>query len=276
MRAFAKRVPALVAGILLLFWAPSPVFAATPLWRTFFEEGDWTGARREALREGAGDPTAAVIADACRLRIGRGNLDAAMTALEAAARDPEHPAAATAALERGRHALRKGQPDAAWPWMARAFLQTRDPEEFLAAGTALAALARRDRRRLADQPALAAQLEATRGLWTLNRIRAVQVGGVGGGWLARAARFPARTVVRAYRSAIRPAIGSRCNLHPSCSEYFLVASRRNGLLGFPMIADRLIREPGVVQRAEREIMIGGQPRIADPVEEHEFWRMCHE
>lgn len=275
MRRFAKRIPALAAGILLLLFPP-PAGADAPFWKTLYDEGDWTGARREILREGAGDPLAAVMADICRLRIGRGDTRAALAALEAAARDPEHPAAATAALERGRHALRQEREDEAWPWMARAFLQTRDPEEFLAAGATLAALARRDRRRLADQPALAAQLEATRGLWTLERIRAVQTGGVGGGWLARTARFPARTVVRAYRSAIRPAIGSRCSLHPSCSEYFLVASRRNGLLGFPMIADRLIREPGVVQRAEREVMIGGHPRITDPVEEHEFWRMCHE
>ena len=73
------------------------------------------------------------------------------------------------------------------------------------------------------------------------------------------------------RHAIRPAIGSRCSLDPSCSEYFRQASRNHGLLSIPMIADRLVREPSVVLKREREIVVGGETRIADPLSDHDQW-----
>ena len=74
-----------------------------------------------------------------------------------------------------------------------------------------------------------------------------------------------------YRHVIRPAIGSRCSLSPSCSGYFLQASRRHGWLALPMIADRLVREPSVVAQHEREVQMHGETRIADPLSDHDGW-----
>lgn len=91
-----------------------------------------------------------------------------------------------------------------------------------------------------------------------------------GTWGA-AASAPGRAVVWIYRSLIRPAIGARCSLDPSCSEYFLQSSRRHGLLGFPMMADRLVREPSVVHAHPAPAPPGGAVRVSDPVANHDFW-----
>jgi hypothetical protein len=77
----------------------------------------------------------------------------------------------------------------------------------------------------------------------------------------------AEGIVGVYRRWIGSAIGARCSLVPSCSEYFRQAGRRHGWLAFPMIADRLVREPGVVAAAE--VRVGG--RVADPLEDHDAW-----
>lgn len=82
----------------------------------------------------------------------------------------------------------------------------------------------------------------------------------------------ARAVVGFYRFAIRPAIGSRCALEPSCSQYFVLASRKHGWLGVPMTADRFVREP-VVSAPDRPWVrnAAGQWRHPDPVEDHDGW-----
>jgi hypothetical protein len=88
-------------------------------------------------------------------------------------------------------------------------------------------------------------------------------GGIGG-WFAR-------RVVGFYRLFVGPALGNRCALEPSCSRYFLEASRRHGLLGIPMTADRFVREP-VVSNSERRIrMPDGTWRHPDPVSDHDWW-----
>ncbi len=82
----------------------------------------------------------------------------------------------------------------------------------------------------------------------------------------------ARAVVAFYRFAIGPAIGARCALEPSCSRYFVQASRKHGWLGVPMTADRFVREP-VVSAPDRPWVrnADGAWRHPDPVEDHDFW-----
>ena len=81
----------------------------------------------------------------------------------------------------------------------------------------------------------------------------------------------ARAVVRFYRGFIASAIGARCVLEPSCSQYFLEASRKHGILGIPMIADRFVREPPE-SHSDRLIRTkNGQWRHHDPVEDHDWW-----
>ncbi|MBM4153561.1 MAG: membrane protein insertion efficiency factor YidD [Lentisphaerae bacterium] len=83
--------------------------------------------------------------------------------------------------------------------------------------------------------------------------------------------LPGRLLVGLYRSVVRPAIGARCALDPSCSEYFLIVSRRHGLLGFPMIVDRFVREPSVLRAHPVPAPPGGNVRVPDPVCDHDFW-----
>ena len=83
--------------------------------------------------------------------------------------------------------------------------------------------------------------------------------------------WPGRWLVSLYRSQIRPAIGARCSIRPNCSEYFLLASRKHGLLGFPMMADRLVREPGIVAEAEQAVETPDGVRYADPLSDHDGW-----
>lgn len=78
-------------------------------------------------------------------------------------------------------------------------------------------------------------------------------------------------LIRFYRSQISPAIGSRCNLEPSCSEYFHQAGCKHGLKAVPMIADRLFREPGVNDAKKDPVVVNGQIRYRDPLENHDFW-----
>jgi uncharacterized protein len=56
------------------------------------------------------------------------------------------------------------------------------------------------------------------------------------GWRALAARaraLPARGVialVRGYQFTLSPLVGGQCRFHPSCSEYFILAVEKYGVL----------------------------------------------
>ena len=85
-----------------------------------------------------------------------------------------------------------------------------------------------------------------------------------GAWLAAG-------VVGFYRLFVGPAIGSRCVLEPSCSQYFLEAGRKHGIAGVPMVADRFVREP-VVSASDRWVRRpDGSWRHPDPVSDHDGW-----
>lgn len=91
------------------------------------------------------------------------------------------------------------------------------------------------------------------------------------GAACRAAALPARVIVAVYRKIVGPAIGERCVLEPSCSRYFLEACRRHGLLGFPMIADRFVREPPESHSDRLVRRPDGTWRHSDPVSDHDWW-----
>jgi len=91
------------------------------------------------------------------------------------------------------------------------------------------------------------------------------------GAVRRMATLPARAIVAFYRKFVGPAIGARCVLEPSCSRYFLEACRRHGLLGFPMIADRFVREPPESHSDRLVRRPDGTWRHADPVSDHDWW-----
>ena len=89
---------------------------------------------------------------------------------------------------------------------------------------------------------------------------------------SEATALPARLFISFYRTQISPAIGSRCDLEPSCSEYFVQSVKKHGILGVPIMADRFFREPSVFAAAEKPVVMpNGRIRYADPVCDHDFW-----
>lgn len=142
--------------------------------------------------------------------------------------------------------------------------------------------------RIQRQLALAAELEAE---GATNEARLVRAEIVAGNGPAEACRSDmetapprrvasrggigswfARGVVSFYRTFVGPAIGARCALEPSCSRYFLEASRRHGLLGLPMVADRFVREPPASAPDRPWVQTpSGQWRHPDPVSDHDWW-----
>ena len=99
-------------------------------------------------------------------------------------------------------------------------------------------------------------------------------------WAEEKRRFPAGASlvtwpfwlgIRFFQKVISPIDGPRCPMHPTCSRYALEAIRRNGAaIGILMAADRLIRDNGDYRRYRR-VVVHGQERFNDPVEDHEFW-----
>lgn len=268
----SNKAPHRVCGALLFLMAcVGASRAQLELALDLFREGDWPAARREALRAAASAPTNAtprLLALVCRLRETPAAAAAApLAALEAfAATTPDSAARGMAQWEAARAHLARNESDQAWPLLRGAFLSSASEEVVLAAGAELLWMARREPARLADDDALRLQLASLRqALWRIPiESRAL---GDRRAWTGR----PGEWVVHFYRRQISPALGHRCSLCPSCSEYFLQASRAHGWRGLPLIADRLAREPSVVQAAERPVRVGERTAYADPLQDHTFW-----
>ncbi len=158
--------------------------------------------------------------------------------------------------------------DRAYRLFRQCFLETSSQDLFLRAGCSLDLLVREFPSLGKNDPVLFQSLETSRSLWTPELIReCLPEKESGGGALSK----PGKWVVAFYREMVRPAIGGRCSLDPSCSEYFKQASEKHGLLGLPIQADRFIREPSVVQAAEKPISVNGAVRYADPLSDHDEW-----
>lgn len=85
----------------------------------------------------------------------------------------------------------------------------------------------------------------------------------------RIGALPVKGMVFFYRTAIAPALGSRCVLEPSCSRFSMQAARERGWLGLPMTGDRLIREPTIVSLGSHPITNAqGRVHFKDPVNDH--------
>lgn len=111
-----------------------------------------------------------------------------------------------------------------------------------------------------------------RNAWPVEVVRASKAEAKTAGEGPADAPLPLRLFIRTYRSQISPAIGSRCLLEPSCSEFYLRACRKHGWIGMGIGGDRLIREPTVTGDPERAIVMpSGLIRYADPVSEHDYW-----
>jgi hypothetical protein len=190
---------------------------------------------------------------------------------EAAALVAESPAATNAlASTAAERALFSGTREG----VIEAFRTTRDPRVFRVAGAALDLLFRADEDFRKASSSLATQVDMCSGSWTENDISDAKtcVAAIApakqrrgpGAWLAAG-------VVGFYRLFVGPAIGDRCVLEPSCSRYYLEASRKHGILGVPMVTDRFVREPVESNSRRRIRMPDGSWRHPDPVSDHDWW-----
>ena len=240
-----------------------------------FEEGQWAAARAESLRTkatttGAEADRAALLAAVSSLRTGHGR-DAAQAELLRQWRTDTAPTEirCMATYEWARTDWSKGGSSNLFNALKFAYLQTHDADLFWRAGCSLYFFMKSESPLQQQDAALWQSLLSCRNVWppeVWRESRPPQKGGDSIGSL------PGRWVVKFYRAQIGPAIGSRCDLLPSCSEYFLQASRAHGLLGIPIMADRFIREPSVVSaRAKPVTMPDGHIRFQDPLSDHDAW-----
>lgn len=265
-----KSVPARLLAGMLFFYALAAQ-ANLELATQFFEDEAWNLCRRECrralLNKEQPQERYELLETICRMRTGDApeTVLPVFTRLKNSAADRE--LSAIAAYEAGRLHWMLNQPDPALKAFAHAFHSTADKELFLHSSCSLFLLLNEFSELKATHQDLMEQITTSRSQYR-------------GALFSRCAKptphnaSPPRPhwIIRFYRSQISPAIGDRCVLHPSCSEYCNQAHAQHGLLALPLIADRLFREPDVSnERANPIVMKNGQIRYQDPVHNHTFW-----
>jgi putative component of membrane protein insertase Oxa1/YidC/SpoIIIJ protein YidD len=252
------------------FLAGACAAAETTLLGDLYNERQWQACRIEAQRIIAEQPhnfEAQLYQARAEAELGREN---ALPALEALANHQEVPLALrlTARYDAARLLWCNGQRAAAADHLREVFLQTDNPALFLESGCALAMALRVQSMPWDDIKLITAQINTTAAQWTPDLIQAVRSkwkpppkdGGIGSG------------VIAFYRSQILPAIGDRCILLPSCSEYSRQAFQQHGLfIGAAMTADRFVREPDVTAAAASPVVYNGCVYYSDPLRDHDWW-----
>lgn len=236
------------------------------------EEGSWEAASDESQRvllHDPDNPVARLMGYVANARLGR-HLASTVDGLEdLVAHAGSRTVRALAAYEAARLRITAGDWARAYEWLKLVFLDSPTPALFLRSGCTLDLLGREHPELEAGNMNLRVQLLTCEQLWDapLRRQCALSRPVVRKGLFS----LPGRAIVSFYRSCISPALGARCSLEPSCSQLFLEASRKHGLMGFPILADRLIREPSVVAAAHHTVQVGSRRLIADPLSDHDFW-----
>lgn len=276
----ARQIPGLVPGIFFLALGLAASAArpgvALDLGHELLAEGQWAAARAEGLRAQteaveADDAAAARwLAAVAARRMGQDRAGV-KAELEALWQDETAPleTRCAAAYEWGGAAWAERDHAGAFLAWKFAFLNATSSPLFWRAGCSLYFLLKGDSARRRAEPALWQAVLSCRDAWPSAVWRDCRPGGRrGASWASR----PGQWIVAFYRAQIAPAIGARCDLEPSCSEYFRQASRAHGLLGVPIMADRFIREPTVVAAKENTIVMpDGRIRYADPLSDHDAW-----
>ncbi len=238
--------------------------------RDLYSERQWEACRIEARRLLLNQPRN-FEAQLYRARAAaRLEQDGALPELQALADNPDVPVE-TRRLARYEAALlvwRRGEGAAAAADLRNVFLNTADHELFLEAGCALNLVLREQTMPWSDMESIAEQLNTAAPKWTpalIHKVRDELAQTPAGGG-------PGRACIAFYRAQIRPAIGDRCLLKPSCSEYSRLAFKKHGLLaGTAMTADRFVREPGVVAAAAHPVICNGRVYYGDPLQDHDWW-----
>ncbi len=273
---FSRWIPGLLPGIFAtLFGCVACADVSLLLAEELLAEQQWDAARVEGLRaqhasSGPDVVRARLIIAIASVRSGDESM-MARAEMENIWKDETAPleTRCLAAYEAGLARWSDHDRPTAIDALSFSFLKTRGTSLFWRSGCSLYFLFKEDRKTRRREPALWQAIQSCRDAWPLEVWRECR---------PKRRRspsptsLPGRCVVALYRAQISPAIGARCDMVPSCSEYFLQASRAHGILGIPMIADRFVREPSMVSASRSPVVMpDGRIRYADPVSAHDRW-----
>ncbi len=261
----------MISGI--LFFPLLLAAAESDLARQLYDEGNWPACELECRRILDSSPThepALLMFSSAALRRSGADIESRLPLLLTLANQGLSPEVrASAATDAAWILYSRRRIPESWELARQAFLTTTETPTFLSSGSLLIRILDARGTSITPAPALMLQLESCRPILaaqappvfiqTQHRNRSDILS------------KPGQWIVAFYRWAIRPAIGTRCSLNPHCSEYFLQASLKHKLLAIPMIADRLVREPGVVSSRRNAVYEKGQLKVPDPLQDHDFW-----
>ncbi len=265
-----KNIPAILFAGMFFFSAPG-FCDRLALAEDLFRKEEWELCHREcrrALLDGVQPAERfALLSATSSVRTGATPEQAIplYQAIIAANRDPQ--VTAIASYELGRQQWQLDQPAEAFDSFATAFNNTTNSSLFLHSACSLFLLMKEHPELQEGHEALVSQINTSRDRWF----------GALFSQCAKPTVSPANAnapgwFIRFYRSQVSPAIGDRCNLEPSCSEYYRQAKVKHGWLAIPMIGDRFFREPEANNlKREPLVMEDGHIRYRDPVEYHDFW-----
>lgn len=257
-----------------VFFAVSAIYSQPrSLADALFETGDWSACRVECMRalsETPEDDNLNLLMALSEIRMNQGSVSNALSVLETLVfKAKVDGIAEIAAYELGYALLAEGDNERAVFFLKKVFLETSDSALFARSGYLLYNATQAGRTLQPSEAALRKKLMASSVLWTEEVVKECAISRERGASLTG---LPGKWIIAFYRSQIRPVLGSRCSLSPSCSEYARQAFSRFGLVGFPMIADRFFREPGVVAEAARPVLKDGKTLFEDPLDDHVWWQ----
>lgn len=261
-----QGIPArLAAG--MFFFCTSALADSLQLATELFNQNEWTLCHRECKRALLNDRAPRerfqLLSALCSTHTERLPEKTIVALQQILSEQRDAQVCAMASYELGRQQWTAHQPEQALDSFAYSFNTTTNKSLFLHAACSAFLL-------MNDQPALKKERAAF--IDQINTSRSQWHGSLFG----ECARPQAQTeqlnaVVRFYRAQISPAIGERCTLEPSCSEYFNQAHAKHGITAIPMIADRFFREPGVNKEQRDPVIVDGKRRFRDPLHDHDFW-----
>ena len=273
----SKRVPSLQSGtlffsLILIFPLCMPCHAKdiTTLAVDLFAEADFEACKTECFRILASDPTnetSLLLKAVSEVRLKGSNTSNLKHLADSSAISSE--TRAMAQYELARSYWKNGKAKEALLEFKKTFISTSRHNLFLRAGCSISLLLEEYPSLTSEVSDIEPQIDASSQLWSneiLNECR----------WSRNVKEDsltgkPAQWMITFYRKQISPALGRRCSLVPSCSEYAMQSLKKHGALGVAMIGDRTIREPDVVAEKGSPVRIGNKQFYKDSVKEHDWW-----
>jgi putative component of membrane protein insertase Oxa1/YidC/SpoIIIJ protein YidD len=265
-----KSIPILAVGMLL--FSGLPVQGGEELPRRLFQQEEWELCLRECRRASlAGDasPRTELLEILSRHRLHQTDAGQTVCALARLISQTEDPAAASAAAyETGRLEWGQNHLQPALDAFAFSFQSTTNRTLFLQSACSAFLLLEENPKLKSGRNDLIHQINTTRAKWYGALFSSCRLDQDKSSiW-----KQPAYWLVGFYRQQISPAIGQRCNLEPSCSEYFRRAAQKHGpLMAVPMAADRFFREPGLNAQQINPVVVNGKVRYGDSLDDHDYW-----